>query len=134
MDKHFCSYEISLKVKELGFDEECFGYFPNVENSDKNKIHTDFDFEYTRNSTLPGATSFSAPIYSQIMDWLFEKYRIDIYTVYLPHHKEFCSYVNILDKPKNSFFTKNNIDSNKTKEEAILKSIEILKNLELCQS
>jgi hypothetical protein len=27
MKKQFCSYEIALKLKELGFDEPCFGYW-----------------------------------------------------------------------------------------------------------
>ena len=27
MQKQFVNYEIALKLKELGFDEECFGYF-----------------------------------------------------------------------------------------------------------
>jgi len=30
MKKYFCSYEQSLALKELGFDEECFGWFMKV--------------------------------------------------------------------------------------------------------
>ena len=27
MKKQFVTYEIALKLKKLGFDEECFGYY-----------------------------------------------------------------------------------------------------------
>ena len=32
MKEQFCNYEISLKLKELGFDEECFGYYTSMKN------------------------------------------------------------------------------------------------------
>ena len=32
MEKQFATFEIALKLKELGFDEECFGYYTPMKN------------------------------------------------------------------------------------------------------
>lgn len=32
MEKQFCSYEVALKLKELGFDKSCFGYYTKIKN------------------------------------------------------------------------------------------------------
>jgi len=71
--KLFVPYEIAMLLKEKGFDEPCFGYFPNVENSDKNRIHMDHDPEYAKNSMLRGS-AFSAPTYDQALDWFRERW------------------------------------------------------------
>lgn len=32
MEKEFVPYELAVKLKELGFDEECFGYYTELED------------------------------------------------------------------------------------------------------
>lgn len=32
MEKQFVTYEIALKLKEIGFDEECFGYYTPIKD------------------------------------------------------------------------------------------------------
>ena len=62
--EQFVSYEIALKLKELGFNEECFGYYC------KNK---EFSF-YGQNHLLEvvaeaNATIIPAPLWQQVIDW-----------------------------------------------------------------
>ena len=37
MKKQFVSYEIALALKELGFDEECIGFYYNENNFEISK-------------------------------------------------------------------------------------------------
>jgi len=69
MKKEFIPYEQALALKELGFDEPCFGfydeslYFPNNEN------------QYgTFCNQILDASSCSAPLYQQAFRWFREKY------------------------------------------------------------
>ena len=57
MDKEFVPYNIALAMKELGFDEPCFGYYDEGGN-----LYTEMQ-EY-----LP------APLYQQAFRWFREKY------------------------------------------------------------
>jgi hypothetical protein len=68
MKKEFITYEQALAVKELGFDEPCFGfydeslYFPNNENQYGTFCNQPLD-----------APSCSAPTFSQAFRWFREK-------------------------------------------------------------
>jgi len=69
MEKEFIPYQQGLALKELGFDEPCFGfydeslYFPNNEN------------QYgTFCNQILDASSCSAPLYQQAFRWFREKY------------------------------------------------------------
>jgi hypothetical protein len=78
MKKHFCTYEISLKLKELGFNENCFGYWRNEEVPCPltiGKITTEFDFDDEIN--YPNFKCL-APLWQQVIYWLIEKHNIDI--------------------------------------------------------
>jgi len=66
MNKEFVNYELALALKELGFDEPCFGRYwikdfqlrsPKNYNADNEKID-----------------SVSAPLYQQAFRWFREKY------------------------------------------------------------
>jgi len=67
MNKEFAPYEPSLALKELGFDEPCFGhYWENL-----------FYYETTHHhpSTMPNSPeSCLAPLYQQAFRWFREKY------------------------------------------------------------
>jgi len=66
MNKEFIPYEQALELKELGFDEECLGYY----NIDPSLKHVPFNpmppFEHEW--CLP------APLYQQAFRWFREKY------------------------------------------------------------
>ena len=65
--KHlFVPYEIAKKLKELGFEEECLGYYDNkILTYSKNDVFRNF-------ATIKNKLA-SAPLYQQVIDWLREK-------------------------------------------------------------
>lgn len=72
MKSQFIPYEQALKLKELGFDEECFGLYNPI-------FHLDF---YSKNYNINLITDTkqivcSAPLWQQAFDWLCKK--IDFY-------------------------------------------------------
>ena len=76
MKEQFVTYEIALKLKELGFDEECFGAFITKDRGYL-IVNTTTEFEFgirlhqTENSTL-------APLWQQAIDWFDKQYGYDI--------------------------------------------------------
>ena len=84
MKKEFIPYEQALALKELGFDEPCFGYF----------YTEDRFFDTTiKNSELDEDCSISAPLYQQAFRWFREKYEA-YYTIEgsKKHGFAFCIY------------------------------------------
>lgn len=75
MEKEFVPYQQALELKELGFDEPCFGkfYHNHLEiggswlNSEFNKDKKD------------GNIFTSAPLYQQVFRWFRETYKLDSY-------------------------------------------------------
>jgi len=69
MEKEFVPHELSLRMKQLGFDEPCFGYF----DCDRN-----FVFVQGKNKYL--SCEVSAPLYQQAFRWLIpqidDEYRV----------------------------------------------------------
>jgi hypothetical protein len=66
MNKEFVSYEQALALKELGFDELCFGYWKSKNWLIQEKTRTD---GYTH-----ADQECSAPLYQQAFRWFREKY------------------------------------------------------------
>jgi hypothetical protein len=62
MKKEFISYELALKLKALGFDEECLSYYFNKQLSFGSK-------------TAYGEV-VEAPLYQQAFRWFREKYEL----------------------------------------------------------
>lgn len=68
MEKEFVRHEISLELKQLGFDEPCLGYYntdPYLKTPVFNMVKP-FDHEWC----LP------APLYQQVFRWFREKYGV----------------------------------------------------------
>jgi hypothetical protein len=63
--KDFVPHKPSLELKELGFDEPCFGYYIELKNPQEGllKIGLDNDF-------------LQAPTFSQAFRWFREKYNL----------------------------------------------------------
>jgi hypothetical protein len=67
MKKEFIPYEQALALKELGFDEPCFGYYENAT----------FIFWYDSKQEKELLLNCSAPLYQQCFRWFREKYKLD---------------------------------------------------------
>jgi hypothetical protein len=69
MSKEFVPYELALELKQLGFDEPCFGYYDMVQ---------EFNFPgctmHNRNFINLKATM--TPLYQQAFRWFREKYQL----------------------------------------------------------
>jgi hypothetical protein len=72
IDKEFVPYQEALELKELGFDEPCFGYY-NVSNQE---LIEDLSNNRTGNDDSRWA---SAPLYQQAFRWFREKYKLHQY-------------------------------------------------------
>jgi hypothetical protein len=57
MEKEFVTYEIALKLKELGFEEECLAYFEDKE------------LTLGRLSSVGKKRYLIAPLWQQAIDW-----------------------------------------------------------------
>jgi hypothetical protein len=116
MEKEFVPYEQALELKELGFDQPCFGYYKYeellIQGQSKNSDH---------------GFSISAPLYQQTFRWFREKkYQAEI--LWRGDFGDFCWKIGRF-KYGSHFFSD---DGFKTYEEAELeclkKLIEIVKN------
>ena len=82
MSKEFVPYELAVKLKELGFDEPCLGYYSNVE----------FVFGNHTNNVMQ-RFRYSAPTIAEVVMWLYEKH--DIYINVIP---DLSSRHNLIDR------------------------------------
>ena len=75
MLKEFILYQQALELKELGFDESCFGYYNNKKeltfNINNNPVSK--DYIWVGNEIIP-IEMILAPTFSQIFRWFREKY------------------------------------------------------------
>ena len=126
MKKQFVTYEIALKLKELGFDEECLGYY-TINN--KGLLYPYNKSKYINRKDFLCV----APLYQQIIDWLREKHLIDIdngWCISNPLGKKQEGYnISVYDRIKDEFIVRDfHIDYYKAREQAILKAIELCQN------
>jgi hypothetical protein len=78
MEKEFLPYEQALELKELGFDESCFGYYEPNGELDYIENHILKDFPYlAKNSEWQDLVA--APLYQQAFRWFREEYALDSY-------------------------------------------------------
>lgn len=86
MENQFIPYELSLKIKELGFDEPCLGYYTSTGyfNSKKELKWRKWQFSYNfqpitnkqltwKYSKTENVQQVVAPLYQQALDWFREK-------------------------------------------------------------
>jgi hypothetical protein len=66
MEKEFIPYEQALTLKELGFDEPCFGWFTD----------THLRIGFVESKHVQGENEILAPLYQQAFRWFREKYNI----------------------------------------------------------
>ena len=71
MEKEFIPYEQALVLKELGFDEPCFGWFTD----------THLRIGFVESKHVQGENEILAPLYQQAFRWFREKHNIDSYHI-----------------------------------------------------
>lgn len=96
MKEQFCSYEIALKLKELGFDEVCLGVYNRERAFRFNNVYNPVDrtksgFPAVNNGKIP------VPLWQQAINWLEEKHNLIVttrrffnhaYQIYIPLEKK----------------------------------------------
>jgi hypothetical protein len=92
MENEFTTYEQSLALKELGFNEPCFSIYYSKDKSFSWHHHKD----HTNDEPMldNGEFNISAPLYQQAFRWFREKYKLVAaitvenddfdYTIYIP--------------------------------------------------
>ena len=71
MEKEFIPYEQALALKQLGFDEPCFGYYTG------DKKHLVIRPNMGRRNEDLNDIVCTSPLYQQAFRWFREKYRLD---------------------------------------------------------
>jgi hypothetical protein len=125
MTQEFIPYEQALALKELGFDEPCFGYF---DKEDDNTLYFDVCYE-TKN--------LAAPLYQQAFRWFRERYQLfGEVIMYIPQEGDldgYFTYVFLISTVEN-YKKKPKVDelfyssSEKAELACLKKLIEIVKN------
>lgn len=146
MKEQFVTYEIALKLKELGFDEECLAYYTKDKEfillsakkrgelvghgSVRNalfKYLKENDRTYGELFTL--SNSIAAPLWQQVEQWFRDKYNIHI-TILKGNYSnneinnQLCYYYSIPGKLGICYNRYNTYEE--AREQAILKAIEII--------
>ena len=85
MNEHFLTYEQCLTIKELGFDEPCFGYYTHNEKLCRyGADETNVEFLFCTHKDIYKTYSL-APLKSQFFRWVREKYE---HCVHITPHTE----------------------------------------------
>ncbi len=139
MNKQFVTYEIALKLKELGFDEKCFALYDAYQHN--RLVYLDEDGKNSAGIIKTNKSmeiSSLAPLWQEAIDWLETKgYYINITRVFRwnPLPVEFsgwCVFIGTENPEEilecNSYYV-NHFYSTKyeAREQAILKAIELIK-------
>ena len=77
LEKYFIPYDRALKLKELGFDEECLATIDQTEY-----VHIKGTKKSPRGSMM--YDTIDCPLFCQVFDWFREKYNIipNIHSIY----------------------------------------------------
>jgi hypothetical protein len=73
MNEEFLSYEIALKLKELGFNEPCFTYYYNINGNIRTDLSINIHNAWTYAGTKKLGTTL-APLYQQVFRWFREQF------------------------------------------------------------
>lgn len=140
MEKQFVTYEIALRLKELGFDESCFGYYPKQVDAVPS-LCVYQEESYFLIGDEPPIDRIEAPLWQQAIDWLREKDDLNVEINYFPNIKKYGLIISRRDFiPKNhnkkenfqrgydvtsSFITFETYDD--ARKQSILNALELLK-------
>lgn len=156
MKKQFVTYEIALKLKELGFDEPCFGYYTpmkewmmegtrinperhfhgcNWANSDnsmyfmyKQNSFGDRDSIVKNSEFTKAIHNVAAPLWQQIIDWFRIKHKLHI-TITSQSQESWQYHIQFPHDSLDKLWEEDFNSYEEAREAAILKVIEIVKQL-----
>ncbi len=128
MNKHFVTYEIALKLKELGFDEECIASYgctnDLLELCYSQELFGLVDNQrYNSNTNNTYESEISAPLWQQAIEWLVNKHLI---FVTFEIHMVGGWKIHKTDKT-NPIIIDTSINYYQGREQALLKAIELCK-------
>jgi hypothetical protein len=127
-DKDFAPYQPSFDMKELGFDEPCFGYYYTLDGKDwkfaDDKQYDSLDEFYNIGSKF----TISAPLYQQCWRWFREKYQMIF--CYEPCLKKDLTYIFFIyiEATGEKVFVVESKYNEEAELECLKKLIEIVKN------
>jgi len=123
MESLFVPYEIALALKELGFDEPCFGYY----NGQGNHIGEEGKMNSNCNKLGMHGAYCTVPLYQQAFRWFREKYKLQAEILWRGDMECFC-YKTGKFKYGSHDFSKDDFKTYEEAEQACLdKLIEIVK-------
>ena len=105
MEKEFAPYELAVKLKDLGFDEPCFGYYVDGELRGINlgieelggiePYYQRFGFHTLNNHDIdnPNKIVVTAPTFSQVFRWFREKHNLRGFIGFRPNVKQFDHHI-----------------------------------------
>jgi hypothetical protein len=82
IEKDFIPYEIALELKQLGFDEPCFGYHYTLNGKDWKFADNHKYHEIDDQLVIGSKFTLLAPTYSQAFRWFRDKYGLYINLIY----------------------------------------------------
>lgn len=85
MKEQFVSYETALKLKELGFDDDCFAYKLGENSPISFCLMCGIDTNYLKNSKIEIEGAVCLPLWQQVLDWFRVKYDIHVVITVNPY-------------------------------------------------
>lgn len=126
MKEQFVTYEIALILKELGFDEPCIGVWRLIDSESVFNITSDarYSVSQAKTSYIHGESAILAPLWQQAIDWIFKKLEINYPYLRIEMYSDGSGeWYHLADERVESLTIMFD-----TKEEAVLKVIELIKN------
>lgn len=125
MKKEFIPYEQALALKELGFNEPCFGFYNNAEATVWIKHEVDIEIRdiYTGD--------FEAPTFNQAFRWFREECGCEFYIDCRRHTSVKYYEVFLFDGDKNSMVFGKSLKYEEAELECLVKLIDIVKKQNL---
>ena len=129
MKEQFVTYEIALKLKELGFDEDCinfYSFYPNIgwSLSLLGVTNEDVVEQMVCHHNIKG---IKAPLWQQVIDWFREKHNIWIQIEMQYYDGITYTYTIIQNNGKVIKSEEEFHEYYEAREQAILKAIELCK-------
>lgn len=118
MEKYFLPYRLALKLRELGFEQDCLAWFYS-DNSGMGKLHLEpskFGTKYHLN----------APLYQQVFEWFNSTYKLSSHADLKSKDHIGDNYYFEIKNVASGSFEKVTVDNFKTIDEANIACVEKL--------
>lgn len=131
MNKQFVTYEIALKLKELGFNEGVCAYYkgkPYSTDGTEGKFCWYGELDGHGNWLIVNNDSIvAAPLWQQVIDWLVDVHKYHIEPTYGDYAKKWAFQLNAVNGGRKPPFRSDYIyNYSEVKIHAILKALELI--------